>query len=131
NVDWQLLRSRVGSASDAVRSDLSQDLPFSASAKNALEIALGEAKSLNHPYVGTEHLLLGLLRTIDIAASGVLDDAHVTADAARAEVLRLVDGLPGRRESLRWALGPGRLTFAIALVALATAIVALVVALRG
>src|SRR5215472_2552299 len=38
------------------------DLPYTSRAKKVLELAMGEARSLNHAYVGTEHLLLGLMR---------------------------------------------------------------------
>ena len=51
---------------------------------------MGEARELNHSYVGTEHLLLGLLREEKGIAAQVLTDAGVNLDAARAETLRLL-----------------------------------------
>ena len=51
---------------------------------------MSEARELNHTYVGTEHLLLGLLREEKGIAAQVLTDAGVNLDAARAETLRLL-----------------------------------------
>ena len=66
------------------------DLPYTSRAKKVLELAMGEARELNHSYVGTEHLLLGLLREEKGIAAQVLADAGVNLDAARAETLRLL-----------------------------------------
>ena len=66
------------------------DLPYTSRAKKVLELAMGEARELNHSYVGTEHLLLGLLREEKGIAAQVLDDAGVNLDAARSETLRLL-----------------------------------------
>ena len=66
------------------------DLPYTSRAKKVLELAMGEARELNHSYVGTEHLLLGLLREEKGLAAQVLADAGVNLDAARTETLRLL-----------------------------------------
>src|SRR5512132_2741078 len=66
------------------------DLPYTSRAKKVLELAMTEARELNHSYVGTEHLLLGLLREEKGIAAQVLTDAGVNLDAARAETLRLL-----------------------------------------
>ncbi len=66
------------------------DLPYTSRAKKVLELAMSEARELNHTYVGTEHLLLGLLREEKGIAAQVLTDAGVNLDAARAETLRLL-----------------------------------------
>src|SRR6478672_817837 len=66
------------------------DLPYTSRAKKVLELAMSEARELNHSYVGTEHLLIGLLREEKGIAAQVLIDAGVTLDAARAETLRLL-----------------------------------------
>jgi ATP-dependent Clp protease ATP-binding subunit ClpC len=66
------------------------DLPYTSRAKKVLELAMGEARELGHSYVGTEHLLLGLLREEKGIAAQVLADANVTLEAARAETLRLL-----------------------------------------
>lgn len=66
------------------------DLPYTSRAKKSLELAMSEARALNHQYVGTEHLLLGLLRERDGLAAQVLTDSGVTVDNARAETLRIL-----------------------------------------
>ena len=59
------------------------DLPYTSRAKKVLELAMGEARDLSHGYVGTEHLLLGLLREEKGIAAQVLTDAGVNLDAAQ------------------------------------------------
>ena len=66
------------------------DLPYTSRAKKVLELAMAEARDLAHNYVGTEHLLLGLLREEKGIAAQVLTDAGINLDAARAETLRLL-----------------------------------------
>src|ERR1043166_6050970 len=66
------------------------DLPYTSRAKKVLELAMSEARELSHGYVGTEHLLLGLLREEKGIAAQVLTDSGVNLDAARAETLRLL-----------------------------------------
>src|ERR1051326_5581777 len=66
------------------------DLPYTSRAKKVLELAMAEARDLNHSYVGTEHLLLGLLREEKGIAAQVLTDAGVNLDAARPETLRIL-----------------------------------------
>ncbi len=66
------------------------ELPYTSRAKKVLELAMMEARELNHSYVGTEHLLLGLLREEKGIAAQVLTDAAVTLEQSRAETLRLL-----------------------------------------
>jgi ATP-dependent Clp protease ATP-binding subunit ClpC len=80
------------------------DLPYTSRAKKVLELAMSEARELSHSYVGTEHLLLGLLREEKGIAAQVLTDAGVNLDAARAETLRILgtempSGGPGGQQS--------------------------------
>jgi DNA-binding transcriptional regulator YhcF (GntR family) len=65
-------------------------LPYAARAKKVLEFAMTEARELKHSYIGTEHLLLGLLREKQGIAAGVLNEQGVTLERARQEVLRLL-----------------------------------------
>jgi ATP-dependent Clp protease ATP-binding subunit ClpA len=67
--------------------------PPTARAKAVIEYAMDEAKSLNHDYVGTEHLLLGLLREQDGLAARVLLNLGLSLNAVREEVVRLL-GIP-------------------------------------
>ncbi|HET9454488.1 MAG TPA: ATP-dependent Clp protease ATP-binding subunit [Gemmatimonadaceae bacterium] len=66
------------------------DLPYTSRAKKVLELAMSEARELGHSYVGTEHLLLGLLREEKGIAAQVLTDAGVNLEAARQETLRIL-----------------------------------------
>ncbi len=61
-------------------------------AKKALDLATEEARGLNHSYIGTEHVLLGMVREGDGIAARLLQEMGVTAERARAEVLRLLEG---------------------------------------
>ena len=80
--------------------DIGPDLPYTSRAKKTLELAMKEASELHHSYVGTEHLLLGLLREKQNVAAHVLVDAGVTLERARAEVLTLL-GSPNDPVELR------------------------------
>ncbi|MCH7701205.1 MAG: ATP-dependent Clp protease ATP-binding subunit [Planctomycetes bacterium] len=65
-------------------------LPQTPRAKKVIEYAIEEARSLNHNYVGTEHLLLGLLREQDGVAAQVLMNLGLKLDEVREEVLNLL-----------------------------------------
>jgi ATP-dependent Clp protease ATP-binding subunit ClpC len=65
-------------------------LPQTPRAKKVIEYAIEEARSLNHNYVGTEHLLLGLLREHDGVAAQVLRNLGLKLDEVREEVLNLL-----------------------------------------
>jgi ATP-dependent Clp protease ATP-binding subunit ClpC len=63
------------------------EIPFTPGAKRVFELAIDEAKLMSHNYIGTEHLLLGLIREGEGKASGVLRNFGVTLSLARKEVL--------------------------------------------
>ena len=65
-------------------------LPYTPRAKKVIELAFEEARSLGHNYVGTEHLLLGLLREQEGVAARVLINLGVRLDDVREEVLNLL-----------------------------------------
>jgi len=71
-------------------------IPFTPRAKKVLELALREALSLGHNYIGTEHILLGLVRESEGVAARILGDLDADADRIRQEVMRVLSG-PGRR----------------------------------
>ena len=67
-------------------------------AKKVIELAIDEARQLGHSYIGTEHLLLGLLRGGEGVAAGVLDSLGVTLERARAETTHILSqGVPRSR----------------------------------
>jgi hypothetical protein len=59
-------------------------------AKRVIELAIDEARTFGHRYIGTEHLLLGLVREGEGIGAGVLESMGVTLDRTRAEVLRVI-----------------------------------------
>ncbi len=67
-------------------------IPFTPNAKKAMEGSLREALTLGHDYIGTEHLLLGLLRVEQGVAAEVLGATGVTAERTREIVLELLEG---------------------------------------
>ncbi len=67
-------------------------------AKKVIELAIDEARQMGHNYIGTEHLLLGLLREGEGVASSVLDSFGITLERARSEVTHiLTQGTPKAR----------------------------------
>jgi ATP-dependent Clp protease ATP-binding subunit ClpC len=64
------------------------NIPYTPRVKKVLALALKEAKALNHTYVGTEHILLGLLQEGDGVASRVLKNLEVEVELTRKEVLQ-------------------------------------------
>ncbi|GAB4203724.1 MAG: ATP-dependent Clp protease ATP-binding subunit [Roseiflexaceae bacterium] len=67
-----------------------QDQDLTARAKKVIEFAVDEAKRLNHHYIGTEHLLLGLVRNGEGVATGVLDIMGVSLEQVRTQVMRVL-----------------------------------------
>src|SRR4029078_9203161 len=66
------------------------DLPYTSRAKKVLELAMEETRAMHHSYVGTEHLLLGLLAEGKGVAAQVLGTLRVTLESARAETFRIL-----------------------------------------
>jgi ATP-dependent Clp protease ATP-binding subunit ClpC len=79
-------------------------IPFTPRARKVLELALREALSLDHNYIGTEHILLGLVRENEGVAARILLDFDADAEKIRNEIIRMLSG-PGRRQ--QGAGGPG------------------------
>ncbi len=91
-------------------------IPFTPRAKKVLELAIREALSLGHNYIGTEHILLGLLRQNEGVAVRILVDFDADAEKVRNEILRILSVPTGREEvargSLRDDLGAGHTDWA-------------------
>ncbi|WP_241004336.1 ATP-dependent Clp protease ATP-binding subunit [Conexibacter sp. SYSU D00693] len=75
----------------------SGQIPFTPRAKKVLELALREALSLGHNYIGTEHILLGLVRENEGVAARILLDFDADSEKIRNEVIRMLSGPGGRR----------------------------------
>ena len=82
------VEKQVGSGPDT---KISGNIPYTPRVKKVLALAGKEAKNLHHSYVGTEHILLGLLREGDGVAARVLKTLEVDLDRARNEVLKELD----------------------------------------
>jgi len=67
-----------------------QEVGLTPASKRAIEFAVFEARNLNHGYIGTEHLLLGLLREEKGTAAAVLNEQGFTVERVRAEVTRIL-----------------------------------------
>src|SRR5918999_367722 len=74
----------------------SGQIPFTPRAKKVLELALREALSLGHNYIGTEHILLGIVRENEGNARRILSAASLDAEQIRNEIIRCLNG-PARR----------------------------------
>lgn len=81
------------------------NIPYTPRVKKVLALASKEAKALNHSYVGTEHILLGLLREGDGVAARVLKSLDVDIERARQEILKELD--PNLQESGEQEAGGG------------------------
>src|SRR5438874_1951176 len=67
-------------------------IPFTPRGKKVLELAMREALSLGHRYIGTEHILLGVARENEGVAARIMLDFGVDAERIRNEVVRLLGG---------------------------------------
>ncbi|MBI3977488.1 MAG: AAA family ATPase, partial [Chloroflexi bacterium] len=71
-------------------------------AKKVIELAVDEARRLNHHYIGTEHLLLGLVREGEGIAAGVLESLGVNLERVRSETIRVLSqGVPQSQSEMR------------------------------
>jgi ATP-dependent Clp protease ATP-binding subunit ClpC len=72
-------------------------IPFTPRAKKVLELSLSEAKLLGHRYIGTEHILLGLLREGEGVAAQVLTGLGADLDGVRERVIQLLAEYQARK----------------------------------
>lgn len=90
------------------------ELPYTSRAKKVLEFAMLEAANLRHAYVGTEHLLLGIIREEGSVAAEALADLGVELETARLEVVRLLgqsgEPIVSDKTWAPWLTGVGPLT---------------------
>ncbi|MCK8816239.1 ATP-dependent Clp protease ATP-binding subunit [Natroniella sulfidigena] len=103
------LRARVkdiiGTGNDEVESD---SLPFTPRTKKVLNLSLEEARRLGHNYVGTEHLLLGLLKEGEGVAARILKEEGADFDKIKQEVIKLLGGAKKGRKKKRGGYQNGR-----------------------
>ncbi|GAB3713266.1 ATP-dependent Clp protease ATP-binding subunit [Mariniluteicoccus flavus] len=82
-------------------------IPFTPRAKKVLELSLREALQLNHSYIGTEHILLGLIREGEGVAAQVLVKLGADLNRVRNQVLQLLSGFQGGAKGEPTAVGAG------------------------
>jgi ATP-dependent Clp protease ATP-binding subunit ClpA len=81
-------------------------IPFTPRAKKVLELSLREAQQLGHNYIGTEHILLGLIREGDGVAAQVLVPLGATLSRVRQQVVELLHGYRGETQAARATATP-------------------------
>jgi ATP-dependent Clp protease ATP-binding subunit ClpA len=111
DVDLDTLRREVEALVGRGQQPTPGHIPFTPRAKKVLELALRESVQLGHAYIGTEHLLLGLVREGEGPAAQVLQQRGVELNTVRQEVIRLLHGhqvREGRRgRRVAWARRSG------------------------
>jgi hypothetical protein len=112
--------TELGISLDAVRAQVKAEIgqgteapgghiPFTPRAKKVLELSLREALQLGHNYIGTEHILLGLIREGEGVAARVLDGLGAGLDVVRQQVVQLLANA-GAAQAEQVAAGPGRIS---------------------
>src|ERR1700752_5366768 len=89
-VDLNKVRSAVEFIIGRGESTVTGDIGLTPRAKKVIELSVEEARRLNHNYIGTEHLLLGLVREGEGIAAGVLESLGGNLERARREVFRVL-----------------------------------------
>jgi ATP-dependent Clp protease ATP-binding subunit ClpC len=90
-IDLFLARKKVMEIVPAGPNPVTYDrLPQTPNAKKVIEETINAARDLGHNYVGTEHILMGILRTEANVAVGVLESMGLTKEAVREEIIRLL-----------------------------------------
>ncbi len=91
-VSLEAVRLQVESAvGQGPQTKVEGNVPFTPRAKKVLQLAVAEAQALSHTYVGTEHILLGLLREGEGVAAQVLRNLNINVEKARQEIMRELD----------------------------------------
>ncbi len=91
NVELHKVRSAVEFIIGRGEKMVVGDIGLTPRAKKVIELAIDEARKLNHHYIGTEHLLLGLVREGEGIAAGVLESLGVSLEKVRAEVIKVLN----------------------------------------
>jgi ATP-dependent Clp protease ATP-binding subunit ClpC len=95
NISLQAVREQVEEIIGKGQSAPSGHIPFTPRAKKVLELSLREALQLGHNYIGTEHILLGLIREGEGVAAQVLQKLGADLNRVRQQVIQLLSGYAG------------------------------------
>ena len=90
NVELNKVRSAVEFIIGRGEKTTSSEIGLTPRAKKVIELAVDEARRLNHHYIGTEHLLIALMREGEGVAAGVLESLGVSLDSVRGETSRIL-----------------------------------------
>jgi len=95
DIDFDAVRSQVTEVIGQGQQSPSGHIPFTPRAKKVLELSLREALQLGHNYIGTEHILLGLIREGEGVAAQVLEKLGADLPKVRQTVIQLLSGAEG------------------------------------
>src|SRR5216117_1061940 len=96
NISVEAVRQHAGEITGQGQQAPSGHIPFTPRAKNVLELSLREALQLGHNYIGTEHILLGLIREGEGVAAQVLVKLGADLNRVRQQVIQLLSGYQGK-----------------------------------
>ncbi|MEY4323079.1 MAG: hypothetical protein RL410_860, partial [Actinomycetota bacterium] len=96
NISLESVRAQVEETIGQGQTAPSGHIPFTPRAKKVLELSLREALQLGHNYIGTEHILLGLIREGEGVAAKVLETLGADLNRVRQQVIQLLSGYQGK-----------------------------------
>ena len=99
NISLEAVRQQVEEIIGQGQAAPTGHIPFTPRAKKVLELSLREALQLGHNYIGTEHILLGLIREGEGVAAQVLVKLGADLSRVRQQVIQLLSGYAGSKES--------------------------------
>src|SRR4249919_1010590 len=99
NISLEAVRQQVEEIIGQGQQAPSGHIPFTPRAKKVLELSLREALQLGHSYIGTEHILLGLIREGEGVAAQVLQKLGADLNRVRQQVIQLLSGFQGKEQS--------------------------------
>jgi ATP-dependent Clp protease ATP-binding subunit ClpC len=99
-VTFDVVREKVEEAIGSNANPSPGSPPFTPRAKKVLELSLREALQLGHSYIGTEHMLLGLVREGDGVAAQVLNDLGADMARVRTQVIQMMSGQAGKESGV-------------------------------
>ena len=98
-ITYDVVREKVKAMTELVAEDSSHSQPFTPRTKKVLELSLREALQLGHSYIGTEHILLGIVRQGDGAAVRILHELGLELSDIQTQVVQLMSSLSIREVS--------------------------------
>jgi ATP-dependent Clp protease ATP-binding subunit ClpC len=107
-VTFDVVREKVEEAIGANTNPSPGSPPFTPRAKKVLELSLREALQLGHSYIGTEHMLLGLVREGEGVAAQVLNDLGADMARVRTQVIQMMSGQAGKESGATSSVGSSK-----------------------